>query len=144
MSDKTLQKVQEELGVIDLTTNKEEATACRITAKAALKKIITEEDKIREAELKKRANEVATEGDTKATLAYEVLIEHEKGQSNMDLKKGYTTPKSATSEVLTDGDDIHNRIIERIIKYFRSEEFPPGTKLFPSHHNRPPRHAKLL
>ena len=97
MSDKSPQKAQEESGVIDLTTNKEEESTCRITSKEALKQIINEADKIREAELKKRADEAAIEGNTKATLAYEVVIEHEKVRAtwrkmNYYLKKGCTGP----------------------------------------------------
>ena len=38
VSEKTLQQAQEESGVTDFTTTLEEATACRITARAALKK----------------------------------------------------------------------------------------------------------
>ena len=84
-------------GVTDPTTTLEEATACRITARAALKIVIATADKVREDELKQRAEDVATEGDTKATLAYEVLIKHEKVQVkwrkiNYYLKKGYTGP----------------------------------------------------
>ena len=156
--DKTLKKAQQASGVIDLTTNKEEAIACRITAKADLKKVLTEANKIREEELKKRSNEAATEGDTKATLAYEVLTEHEEVRAtwqkiNFYLKKGYmgplvqlcvTIPNSATSEVLTDGGDIHNRIIERNIKYFSSAESPPGTLLLFPHCNWLPQHIRIL
>ena len=78
VSDNTLQQAQEASGVTDLTTTLEEATACRITARAALKKVIAAADKIREEELKQRAEDAANEGNTKDTLAYEQLIEHEK------------------------------------------------------------------
>ena len=137
MSDKILKKAQEESRVIDLTTNKEETNTRRITAKLFLKHIITKVDKIRKAELKKRSSEAATESDTEATLAYEVLIKHKKVRAtwqkiNYYLKKGYTgplvqfcvsIPNSATSEVLTDGGDIHNKVIERTIKHLSSSEF---------------------
>ena len=139
VSDKTLRKAQTESGVTDPTTALAEATACRITARVALKIVITTANKVREDELKHRAEDAATEGDTKAALAYKVLIEHEKVQAtwrkiNYYLKKGYmgplvqlcvSTPNSKTSEVLTDGDDIHNRIIERNIKHFSSAESSP-------------------
>ena len=78
VSNKTLQKAQEESEVIDLTTPKKEAITYRITAKTALKTVITEADKVREEKLKKRANKAAIEGITKVTLAYEVLIGHKK------------------------------------------------------------------
>ena len=78
MSEKTLQQAQEESGVTDLTTTLEEATACGITARAALKVVIATADKIREDELKQRVEDAANEGNTETTLAYEVLIEHKK------------------------------------------------------------------
>ena len=107
--------------------------------KANLKKVITEAYKIREEELKEIADEAAIDGDTKVTLAYEVLIEHKNVRAiwrkiNFYLKKGYTgplvqlcvtTPNSATSEFIIDGDDVYNRIIERNIKHFSLEESSP-------------------
>ena len=59
VSNKTLQKAQE-FRIIDFITNKEKATTCRATAKAVLKNVIPEANKVREEELKKKTDKAST------------------------------------------------------------------------------------
>ena len=96
-----------------------------------LKKVTAEATKVREEEIRKRTEYAATEGNTKATLAYEVFIEYKKIRAtwrkiNFYLKKYFTgpfvqlcvnTPNSITSEYDTIVSKLKDNKLSILIDY---------------------------
>ena len=109
----------------------------RNLARIKLRDHIKNAESMREADLKKKAEYAAIEGDEKLTRSYETLIENEKCKSKWrkikyHLKSGGTEPltrllvtEEGASRILTDGKKIQDVIIDHNIKHFSEAEDTP-------------------
>ena len=106
-----------EAQVKDYTMTLEQAEQERIIARKKLKTIVKEAEKIREVELRDRAQSSAEEEDDKKILSYETLIEQEKCRAiwrkiKFNLNRGNTEPltrllkneeQGGPEKIITDG-----------------------------------------
>ena len=134
VSPAVLEKVRMETGLKDYTATKEHILVEIILARIKKRDTLKIAETLRETELRKRAEDAATEGDEKNTISYETFIEHKQSRSkwrkvqyylNTEDKEpltGLLVTENGEQKVLTDGAEIHEAIIDQNIRHFSEAE----------------------
>ena len=144
VSPSALEVIRNSADLKNYISTREHVIIERNLSQVQLQDLIANADKIREVELRKRAEESAKEGNVQVTNSYKTLIKHEKCRAKWRkikylLNKGDTEPltrllmqEQGTKKVLTDGENIQKAIIYHSIKHFSEAENTPlgqGTHL---------------